>query len=134
MAELCIKMGVQAPGQDVNDVLKVLDYISQNYSEATQVLRIQACAADMSDGAIGVLSSMSIIMEFNDTNGRKKTVNEFVISGFSRIIVDGKPAYEITCTPLAQKLIGIVYEQREYEGDQADRSAFIQKKAVELGL
>ena len=134
MAELCIKMGVQAPGRDVNDVLKVLDYISQNYAEATQDLRIQAYAADMSDGAIGVLSSMSINMEFNDTDGQKKTVNEYVISGFSRIIVNGKPTYEITFTPLAQKLIGIVYEQREYEGDQANRSAFIQKKAIELGL
>jgi len=40
MAELCIKMGVQAPGQDVNDVLKVLDYISQNYFEDSQPLRM----------------------------------------------------------------------------------------------
>ena len=134
MAELCIKMGVQAPGQDVNDVLKVLDYISQNYFEASQPLRMQAYATDMSDGAIGVLSGMSIIMKFIDTDGREKIVNEHVISGFSRVIVDGKPAYEISFTALAQKLIAIVYEQREHEGDQADRAAFIQKKAEELGL
>ncbi len=134
MADLCIKMGVQAPGQDVNDVLKVLDYIAQNHSEADKPLRMQAYARDMSDGAIGVLASMSIIIKFNDRAGQEKTVTEHVIDGFSRTVVDSQPAYDISFTPLAQQLVGIVYEQRDHEGDLSDRAAFIQKKAEELGL
>lgn len=134
MADLCIKMGVQAPGQDVNDVLKVLDYIAQNHSEAYKPLRMQAYARDMSDGAIGVLASMSIIIKFNDRAGQEKTVTEHVIDGLSRTVVDSQPAYDISFTPLAQQLVGIVYEQRDQKGDPSDRAAFIQKKAEELGL
>ena len=134
MAELYVKMGVQAPTQDVNDVLRVLDYIAQNHSGSEAILHMQAHAHDMSDGAIGVLSSMSIIVNFIDTAGHEKTVNEYIIDSFSRLVVDGQPAYELSFTPLAQKLVGIVYEQRKYESDQAERAAFIQKKAEELKL
>ena len=134
MADLCIKMGVQAPGQDVNDVLKVLEYVAQNHSEADKPLRMQAYARDMSDGAIGVLTSMSIIIKFTDRAGQEKTLTEHVINSFSRTVVDSQPAYDISFTPLAQKLVGIVYEQRDHEGDPSDRAAFIQKKAAELGL
>lgn len=134
MLDLCIKMGVQAPEQDVYDVLKVLDYIAQNHSKVDKPLRMQAYARDISDGAIGALASMSVIIKFKDRAGQEKTVTEHVIDGFSRAVVDSQPAYDISFTSLAQQLVGIVYEQRDHEGNPSDRAAFIQKKAEELKL
>lgn len=134
MADLCIKMGVQAPGQDVEDVLKVLDYIAQNNSGADKPLRMQAYARDMSDGAIGVLASMSIVITFDDKNGREKAVAEPVIDGFSRLTLNAQPAYEVSFTALARKLVGMVYEQRNYENNPAKREQFIQNMAEKLGL
>ena len=95
---------------------------------------MQAYAADISDGAIGVLASMSIVIEFNTASGQNRTVTEHVICGFTRITVDEQPAYEILVTSLAKKLIKIVYEQRDHEGDESKRAAFIQMWAEKLGL
>lgn len=134
MADLCIKMGVQAPGRDVDDVLKVLDFIAQNSSGSDKPLNMQAYARDMSDGAIGVLASMSIVITFNDKNGREKSVSEPVIDGFSRRTLDAQPAYEISFTPLARKLVGMVYEQRNYENNPAKRESIIQNMAEKLAL
>ena len=134
MADLHIKMGVNAPAEDVNGVLKVLDYISKFPPEVDRPIRMKAYAEDLSDGAIGVLASMSIVIEFNTMSGQKKTVAEHVIHSFIHIIVDEQPAYEITVTPLAKKLIKLVYAQREYESDESKRAAFIQMQAEELGL
>ena len=134
MTDLRIKMGVQAPGKDVNDVLKMLDYISQNYSNAENPLRMQAYARDLSDGAVGVLASMSVIFDFDSTYGQQKTVEEHILNSFARLVVEGQPIYEIVVTPLAQELISLVYEQREYEGKPKERAVFLRKKAEELGL
>lgn len=134
MADLCIKMGVQAPGQDVEDVLKVLDYVAQNNSGSDKPLRMQAYARDVSDGAIGVLASMSIVITFDDKNGQEKAVAEPVIDGFSRLTLDAQPAYEVSFTPLARKLVGMVYEQCDYENNPAKREQFIQSMAEKLGL
>ena len=134
MADLCIKMGVQAPAQDVNDVLKVLDHISQNHSDGERSLVMKAYAKDLTDGAIGVLASMSIIVSFMNADHQEKTITEPVIAGFNRIIEDDQPAYVISIAPLVQKLVALVYKQREYENDQQLRAAFIQQEAERLGL
>ena len=134
MADLCIKMGVQAPVQDVDDILKVLDYISQNHSDGKRPLVMRAYAKDLTDGAIGVLASMSIIVSFMNADHQEKTITEPVIAGFNRIIEDDQPTYVISIAPLAQKLVALVYKQREYENDQQLRAAFIQQEAEKLGL
>lgn len=59
MADIAIKMGVNAPGSDVDEVLKVLDYIyQQDPSDDDKPFRFGAYEENFSDGAIGVMASM----------------------------------------------------------------------------
>ena len=68
----------------------------------------------------------------------EQIANEYAPKDTSKVValrkLDAKAKLPASFTPLAQQLVGIVYEQSDQEGDMSDRAAFIQKKAEELGV
>ena len=135
MADIAIKMGVNAPGNDVDGVLKVLDYIYQQNPETdNQPFRFGAYEEDFSDGAIGVLASMSVILNYTGKDGADKVFTEHILQGFERTIEDGKAAFSVVISPMGRKLIRIIYEQRNREDNEEERSKYVQVMADELGL
>ena len=86
MAEIVVKMGVNAPGDDVDDVLKVLDYIyQQDPSTDDSPFSFSAYEEDFSDGAVGVLASMTFILNYLNESGEKKQYISHVLKSFERI-------------------------------------------------
>ena len=135
MADIAIKMGVNAPSDDVNGVLRVLDYIYQQDPDTDdQPFRFGAYEEDFSDGAIGVLASMSVILNYKGKDGTDKTFTEHILKGFERTVEDGKPAFSVVIPPFGRKLIRVIYEQRNREDNEEERSRYVQQKAEEFGL
>ena len=135
MADIAIKMGVNAPSDDVNGVLRVLDYIYQQDPDTDdQPFSFGAYEEDFSDGAIGVLASMSVILNYKGKDGTDKTFTEHILKGFERTVEDGKPAFSVVIPPFGRKLIRVIYEQRNREDNEEERSRYVQQKAEEFGL
>lgn len=87
MADIAIKMGVNAPSDDVNGVLRVLDYIYQQDPDTDdQPFSFGAFEENFSDGAIGVLASMSVILNYKGKDGTDKTYTEHILKSFERTI------------------------------------------------
>lgn len=135
MADIAIKMGVNAPSSDVDGVLRVLDYIyHQDPATDNQSFRFSAYEDDFSDGAIGVLASMSVILNYTGKDGSETVFTEHILQGFERTVEDNKPAFNVVIPPLGRKLIRIIYEQRNREENEEERSNYVQKVAEEIGL
>ena len=135
MADISMKMGVNAPSADVNGVLSVLDYIYQQEPETDdQPFSFGAYEEDFSDGAIGVLASMSVILKYKGKDGTDKTYTEHILQGFERTVENGKAAFSVVIPPLGRKLVRIIYEQRNREDNEEERSRYVQQQAEELGL
>ena len=134
MADLLIKMGVNAPSDDINDIMKILDY-AYAQKDSTKRIVMQMYATDLSDGAVGVISSMTISLKYADDNGEEKHITEHIIDSFKRFINDeNRLVYEIIISELSHQLIYLVFEQRKYECNEEDRSRYIQERAKELGI
>lgn len=135
MADIVIKMGVNAPTSDVDGVLKVLNYIyQQDPTDDDQPFRFSAYEENFSDGAIGVLASMSFLLNYTGIDGTEKQYVSHLLQSFSRTIEDEKPAFSVVIPPRSRKLIRIIYEQREREENEEERSRCVQKMAEEFGL
>ena len=135
MADIAIKMGVNAPADDVDGILRILDFIYQQDPEKDdQPFSFAAYEEDFSDGAIGVLASMSVILNYKGKDGMDKTYTAHILMAFERTNKDGKPAFSVVISPLARKLIRIIYEQRDREENEEERSRYVQLKAEEFGL
>ena len=135
MADIAIRMGVNAPSDDVEGVLKVLNYIyEQNPEDDDQPFRFSAYEENFSDGAIGVLASMSFILNYTGKDGDEKQYVSHLLQSFSRIIEDEKPAFSVIIPPRSRKLIRIIYEQREREENEEERSRCVQEMAEKFGL
>lgn len=135
MADIAIKMGVNAPSDDVEGVLKVLNFIyQQDPSEDDQPFRFSAYEENFSDGAIGVLASMSFLLNYTGKDGTDKQYVSHLLQSFLRTIEDEKPAFSVVIPPHSRKLIRIIYEQREREENEEERSRCVQRMAEEFGL
>lgn len=135
MADIAIKMGVNAPKDDVDGVLSVLEYVyHQDPTMDNQAFRFGAYEENFSDGAIGVLASMSVVLNYTGKNGSEKNYVEHILQGFERTVEDGKPAISVIISPLGRKLIRVIYEQRNREDSEEERSRYVQQKAEEFGL
>ena len=133
MADLFIKMGVNAPSSDVDDVMKALGYIYEQEIIDKQIV-MQAYTTDFSDGAIGVISSMSITLKY-DEDMETKEITEYVICSFKRFInEEEKMICEMTISPIAHKLVWLVFEQRKHEANENEREQFLQKQAKILKI
>lgn len=135
MADIAIKMGVNAPQEDVDGVLRVLEIIADHVPEdENKVFSFGAYEENFSDGAIGVLASMSFIVNYTGRDGAPKTYSEHVMRSFERTVEDGKPAFYITVSPRARELVKVVFKQRDLEGDEDARSRYVQRAVEKIGL
>ena len=135
MADIAIKMGVNAPANDVNGVMRIFEYIYQQPVESDDFpFTFNAFAEDFSDGAIGVLASMCFILNYNAPDGSDKEYISHVMQSFERNEQDGKPAFTVTISPNSRKLLRVIFEQRNREGNEEERSAFVQKAAEAMNL
>lgn len=135
MADIAIKMGVNAPPDDVEGVLKVLNFIyEQDPSEDGHPFRFSAYEENFSDGAIGVLASMSFLLNYTAKDGTDKQYVSPLLQSFSRTMEDEKPAFSVVIPARSRKLIRIIYEQREREENEEERSRCVQRMAEEFGL
>ena len=67
-------------------------------------------------------------------NGSEKQYVSHLLQSFSRTIEDEKPAFSVVIPPRSRKLIRIIYEQREREENEEERSRCVQEMAEEFGL
>ncbi len=135
MAEIVIKMGVNAPPSDGDGVMRVLSYISQSSVEFDDVpFTFNEFEEDFGDGAIGVLASMSFILNYCGKDGTNKDYTSRLMQSFERNVQDGKPAFTVTIPPHSRTLIRVIVEQRDREGNEEERSAYVQAMAEKLGL
>ena len=135
MADIVIKMGVNAPSDDVNGVLRVLDYIYQQNPEEDELpFSFSAYEENFSDSAIGILASMSFILNYTGKDGTDKQYISPLLRRFERTVEDGKPAFSVAIPSRSRKLIRIIYEQRDREDNDAERSRCVQQMAEAFGL
>ena len=135
MADIAIKMGVNAPANDVNGVMSIFDYIYQQPVDTDDYpFTFNAFADDFSDGAIGVLASMSFILNYKAPDGSDKEYISHVMEKFERNIQEGKPAFTVTISPNSRKLLRIIFEQRNREDNEEQRSDYVQKAAEAMNL
>ena len=123
MADIAIKMGVDGPGNEVNRVLRVFEIVDESDAPEEAPFVLGAYEEDFSDSAIGLLSSMSVILSYTGADGKEKTFTE-----------DGRAACQIVISPIGRKLIRFVFGHRDRESDEEERSRYVQKMAEELGL
>ena len=135
MADIVIRLGVNAPQEDANAVLKVLEYVYQQPPEDDdKPFRFEAYEDDFSDGSIGAMASMSFILNYKDQNGTDKQHFEHLLQSFARNTYDGKSIVSVVISPVARKLNRVIHEQRNREADEIERSNYVQKMAESLNL
>ena len=91
---------MNAPSDDVEGVLKVLNFIyEQDPSEDDEPFRFSAYEENFSDGAIGVLASMSFLLNDTAKDGTDKQYVSPLLQSFSRTVEDEKPAFSVGFIP-----------------------------------
>lgn len=135
MADVAIKMGVDGPGNEVNRVLRIFEIIDESNIPEDRPFMFAAYEADFSDSAIGILSSMSVILNYTGADGEEKTFTEHILQAFERYKEeDGRAACQIAISPIGRKLVSLVFGQRDRENDDGERSKYVQRFAEKLGL
>lgn len=135
MADIMIKMGVNAPADQTKVVLQVLEHVfSQTPEKTAEPFEIQAYEEDFTDSAIGVMASMSFILKYHDQSMQEKTLTAPLLQAFQRMTINGKPALDFLISAQARNLLRIVYMQRDLEGNEKERFAFVQRQAEDIGL
>jgi len=135
MADIAIKMGVNGPDDDVDGVMSIFNYIYQQPEEADETdFAFEAYEEDFSDGAVGVLASMTFILNCLNAAGEKKQYISHVLKSFERIRVEDKDAVRVIIPSKSRKLLRMIFMQRDVEGDDEKRSQFIQQMAERYGF
>ena len=135
MADIAIRIGVNGPAEDTNRVLSLLEHIyNQPQAEDKKDFSFGAYASDFTDSAIGIIASMSFVMNYTGADGKEKTFTAPLLRSFSRMKKDGQAAFSVTIPADSRQLIRVLFEQRRLEEKGSDPSNFIQAKAKELGL
>lgn len=135
MAEIKICIGVNGVPSDIDNIMKVLDYIAEQAPEADEKPFVfNAYEEDITDGAIGVLASMSLIAEYTGIDGNVKEYKAHLMQLFERTEKDGKPVFSIIIPSLSRKLIRIVFETREMEYESEEKQEYTQKAIERIGL
>jgi len=135
VADIVIKIGVNPPKSDVDLVMRTFNIIYHQNPETEDIPFVfSANEDDFTDGAVGVLASMSFILNYTGKDDSKKTFSEHVITGFKRSVEDGKRVVTIEISPLSRKLLRIIFDQKDSDENEEEKSRFIQLKAEEFGL
>lgn len=135
MADVSIKMGVNGPGSETNRVLRIFEIVDECPSPEDEPCVFCAYEEDFSDGALGILTSMSVVLNYTGADDQERTFTEHILQALERYTEqDGLPACRIVVSPVGRKLIRCVFGQRDLEGDEEKRSRYVQDFARELGL
>ncbi|MBR6095110.1 MAG: hypothetical protein IKP92_08850 [Lachnospiraceae bacterium] len=135
MADIAIKMGVNGPDDDVDGVMSIFNYIYRQPEETDEVdFVFEAFEDDFSDGAVGVLASMTFILNYLNATGEKKQFISHVLRSFERIQVEDKNAVRIIIPSKSRKLLRMIFMQRDVEGNDEERGQFIQQMAEKYGF
>ena len=135
MADISIKMGVNGPEDDVDGVMSIFNYIYQQPADTDEVdFVFEAYEEDFSDGAVGVLASMTFILNYLNAAGEKKQYISHVLKSFERIKVEGKDAVRVIIPSESRKLLRMIFMQRDVVGNDEVRSQFIQQVAEQYGF
>ena len=135
MADISIKMGVNGPEDDVDGVMSIFNYIYQQPADTDEVdFVFEAYEEDFSDGAVGVLASMTFILNYLNAAGEKKQYISHVLKSFERIKIEGKDAVRVIIPSESRKLLRMIFMQRDVEGNDEVRSQFIQQMAEQYGF
>ncbi len=135
MADISIKMGVNGPEDDVDGVMSIFNYIYQQPAETDEVdFVFEAYEEDFSDGAVGVLASMTFILNYLNAAGEKKQYISHVLKSFERIKIEGKDAVRVIIPSESRKLLRMIFMQRDVVDNDEVRSQFIQQMAEQYGF
>ena len=135
MADISIKMGVNGPEDDVDGVMSIFNYIYQQPADTDEVdFVFEAYEEDFSDGAVGVLASMTFILNYLNAAGEKKQYISHVLKSFERIKIEGKDAVRVIIPSESRKLLRMIFMQRDVVGNDEVRSQFIQQMAEQYGF
>ena len=135
MAEISIKMGVNGPESETNRVLRIFEIVDKCPTPEDMPCVLSAYESDFSDGALGILTSMSVILNYESSDGKEKSFTEHILRAFERYVEqDGKPACRVVVSPVGRKLIRCIFGQRDLEGDEHKRNHYVQSFAEGLGL
>ena len=135
MADISIKMGVNGPEDDVDGVMSIFNYIYQQPADTDEVDFIfEAYEEDFSDGAVGVLASMTFILNYLNAAGEKKQYISHVLKSFERIKIEGKDAVRVIIPSESRKLLRMIFMQRDVVDNDEVRSQFIQQMAEQYGF
>ena len=135
MADISIKMGVNAPDDDVDGIMSIFNYIYQQPEETDNVdFVFEAYEDDFSDGAVGVLASMMFILNYLNADGEKKQYTAHVLKSFERTKIEGEDAVRVIIPSDSRKLLRMIFKQRDLEGNEEERSQYIQKMTEEYGF
>ncbi len=77
---------------------------------------------------------MSFILHYKAPDGSDREYVSHVMQRFERTTQEGKPAFTVTIPPDSRKLIRVVFEQRNREGNDAERSGYVQRAAESMHL
>ena len=135
MADISIRMGVNGPGSDTDRVLRLFEIVDEYTAPKDKPCVFCAYESDFSDGALGVLTSMSAILHYTGADGQERTFTEHILQAFERYMEqDGLPACQVVVSPVGRRLIHFIFGQRDREGNEGERSRYVQTLAEELGL
>ena len=135
MADIAIQMGVNGPEDDVDGIMSIFNYVYQQDPKTDDVdFVFEALEDDFSNGAVGILSSMTFILNYIGSDSTKKTYISPVLRSFERITIEGKNAVRVIIPAQSRKLLRLIFEQRDFKGDEKALSDFIQSKAEGYGF
>lgn len=131
----CVKLVVGGLGKEVHWVFRIFEIIDESEAAEDKPFVFAAYEDDCSDSAMGILASMSVLINYIGNSGEEKTFTEHILRAFERCAEEGgRPACQIVISPIGRKLVNLVFDQRDRESNDEERSRFVQWFAEDLGL
>ena len=135
MADISIQMGVNGPEDDVDGIMSIFNYVFQQDPKTDETdFVFEAHESDFGNGAVGVLSSMTFILNYIGSDNTRKTYTSHVLKSFERVLIEGEKSVRVVIPSESRKLLRLIFEQRDFQGDEKALSDFIQGKVEEYGF
>ena len=110
MADISIQMGVNGPEDDVDGIMSIFNYVYQQDPKTDDVdFVFEALEDDFSNGAVGILSSMTFILNYIGNDSTTKTYISPVLRSFERITIEGKNAVRVIIPAQSRKLLRLIF-------------------------
>ena len=98
--DIAIKIGVYTPSDNVEGVSRFcISYMSRIHPKTMSLSVSAHYEENFSEGAIGVLASMSFLLNDTAKDGTDKQYVSPLLQSFSRTVEDEKPAFSVGFIP-----------------------------------